>query len=296
MQLKSITVFKNVDEIGIFHIPINSLIYIEDSGENVAKLIKIISKEGINEDTTIGEFLTNKDLYLDIIKENETPNVLVRSYNKNTDSLGYIVNDHLMNDQGEHALPGNNSYDFATAPGNLYSTGASSANSVIFGSYTRATGEGSIAAGYASKAEGNYSIAIGFKVNAQGNGSVATGYGTIAQNNYMHAEGKFNIGSSVDTIYEIGIGDDEANRSNAFEVYKDGKIIAPQLTSNLIDDGDNKTLVTKEWVQANTSTVEYLGDLLDVTISTSEGEQLLKYDADNNQWVNATVIADGGNF
>ncbi len=108
----------------------------------------------------------------------------------------------------------------------------------------------SLASSTTAGATGTSSFAEGVGVQASGLGSHAEGDHTVAPNDYMHAAGKFNIGTSTDTIHETGIGIDDANRKNAFEIYTDGKIYAPELTTTLINDAgtSNKVLITKEWV------------------------------------------------
>jgi len=135
------------------------------------------------------------------------------------------------------------------------------------GNYTTASGVSSHAEGYKTESGGIYSHAEGNVTTAEGYGSHseggltkasgyyshAEGYFTIAQNDHMHVEGKYNVGTATDTIHETGIGAD-GDKKNAFEIYIDGKVVAPELTTTLIDDTNtsNKVLVTKEWVQANT--------------------------------------------
>jgi len=117
------------------------------------------------------------------------------------------------------------------------------------GKTTRSRGFVSHAEGYRTIASGNGSHAEGSYTTANGNASHSEGYGTVAQNDYMHAGGKFNIGTATDTICEIGIGVDDHNTANAFEIYTDGRIVAPELTTTLINT--NRSLVTKEYVDAN---------------------------------------------
>jgi predicted small secreted protein len=95
--------------------------------------------------------------------------------------------------------------------------------------------------GFAAHAEGEHTSVLKRAGHAEG-------FYTIAQNDYMHAAGKYNIGTAIDTIHETGIGTSDADRKNAFEIYTDGRIIAPELTTALINT--DKSLVTKEYVDA----------------------------------------------
>jgi hypothetical protein len=72
----------------------------------------------------------------------------------------------------------------------------------------------------------------------------------------MYAAGRYNIGTDTDTIYEIGVGyagSGGPERRNAFEIYTDGKVVAPELTSALINDSNTPTrvLITKEYADSN---------------------------------------------
>jgi hypothetical protein len=149
-------------------------------------------------------------------------------------------------------------------------------NTVAMGYRTRAEAKGSFAVGSMAKAQGIKSLALGSNVISEGdysqsfgNYSIASGLcshaegystesagdyshtegrGTFAPNNYMTACGLYNTGVSG-TLFEIGNGIDENQTKNALEVYQDGKVIAPSLTTTLIDDvnTDNKVLITKEY-------------------------------------------------
>jgi len=105
--------------------------------------------------------------------------------------------------------------------------------------------------GFRSAAKGNVSHAEGYETIAEGDASHSEGYSTIAQNDYMHAAGKYNTGTATDTIHETGIGADDSNRKNAFEIYTDGRLVAPELTTTLINT--NRSLVTKEYVDDSKS-------------------------------------------
>jgi len=104
--------------------------------------------------------------------------------------------------------------------------------------------------GGATVAEGAH--AEGMHTWAYGSASHAEGYGTRATHHAHHAQGTYNIGYNSNIIHEIGIGSSDSSRRNAFEVYKDGLIVAPELTENIIDSSsEDRTLVTREWVHNN---------------------------------------------
>jgi len=134
-----------------------------------------------------------------------------------------------------------------------YYTISSGNTSHAEGYYTTASGDYSHAEGYNTYATGVYSHAEGFDTNASGQVTHAEGQGTIAQNNNMHAAGSWNVGTATDTIHETGIGTNSGNRLNAFEIYTDGTLTAPEATISLINSRGNSALTTKEYVDAQTS-------------------------------------------
>ena len=98
------------------------------------------------------------------------------------------------------------------------------------GSYAHAEGESTTASGNDSHAEGGVTI-------ASGDASHAEGYETTASGHYSHAGGihtvagyerqtvigEYNSNKST-TLFEVGNGTSSSAKSNAFEVYSDGKI------------------------------------------------------------------------
>ncbi len=78
-----------------------------------------------------------------------------------------------------------------------------------------------------------------------GDYSLASGLNTIAKNTGSVAAGKYNVGTSTETIHETGIGDGTTSK-NAFEIYTDGRVRAPELSIPLNDD--DRSLVTTEYM------------------------------------------------
>lgn len=117
--------------------------------------------------------------------------------------------------------------------------------------------------------------------------SHAEGHGTIARNEAQHVQGKYNI-PTLDTIHETGIGTDDTNRANAFEIYTDGRVHAPELTQALITD--TRSLVTKEYVD------EFkLEDLGDVAITDLQTNNIIGYNATSSKWENVSFL-NGGTY
>ncbi len=98
---------------------------------------------------------------------------------------------------------------------------------------------------------------------AGGDYSFAAGLNVIMRNEAGAVFGKFNS-PKTGTLLEIGNGSGQApnTHGNAFEVYNDGQIIAPYLTKDRIASSDDKSLVTKEYLQ--TSRIKY--DIRDIDI------------------------------
>ena len=102
-------------------------------------------------------------------------------------------------------------------------------NSHVEGFKCHAEGPSSHAEGISNSSFGDGAHVEGKHNGANGDYSHAEGYGTMAMNPASHTAGKYNIGTSADTIHETGIGTANNNRANAFEIHIDGKIVMPNL-------------------------------------------------------------------
>ena len=92
----------------------------------------------------------------------------------------------------------------------------------LLGPWEHGKGEDSAALGLQNSADGDFSVSGGFESEANGSFSQAFGYKTKTTNDYEVAFGKLNK-TSDDTAFSIGNGDSNNNRSNIFEITKDGK-------------------------------------------------------------------------
>lgn len=95
---------------------------------------------------------------------------------------------------------------------------------------SHAEGSGTVASAQAAHAEGNSTTASANGAHAEGNNTVASAYGAHAEGQYTTAGyssqsvcGKFND-NKANTLFEVGNGSTNTNRSNAFEVYANGDI------------------------------------------------------------------------
>ena len=144
------------------------------------------------------------------------------------------------------------------------------------GGATLASGIGSHTEGYSTIAEGEDSHAEGSFSRASGEASHAEGYCTIANNTAEHAEGMYNFSNSGEeggpeakTISSIGIGTDDSDRKNAFEVMQNGDVYI-----NGIGDYDGKNAVFSEDSPISYSlqyVVNNLGDNLQDLSNTVSG-------------------------
>jgi len=139
-------------------------------------------------------------------------------------------------------------------------------------------GFSSVAIGVGNKVTSGYGTALGVLNEVIGDGTDGGGASTSTALGAMLKAitvsqlviGTANVGESLDTSFELGIGatgwyGSTKNRINGLEVYKDGTVVAPELTTALIDgfaanhSVDNtrnsnlakRVLVTKEYVDAN---------------------------------------------
>jgi hypothetical protein len=93
----------------------------------------------------------------------------------------------------------------------------------------------------------SYSTMPSAENGATGDNSFAAGKNTIADKAHSFATGKFNK-PQPDSVFEIGIGANNTSRSNAFEVYSDGRMIAPGLTQAKILEGGAQSFITKDYI------------------------------------------------
>ncbi|WP_353780231.1 tail fiber domain-containing protein [Winogradskyella sp. 3972H.M.0a.05] len=119
-------------------------------------------------------------------------------------------------------------------------------------------GYNSFAANSNNFASGAYTTAFGTATEATGEIATVFGLRTLANAYNSFSIGRYNIGGGdpiswieTDPLFEIGNGSDGSNRSNALTILKNGTVIAPSLDIGEITD--DKTLVTKEYVDTNSS-------------------------------------------
>ena len=105
---------------------------------------------------------------------------------------------------------------------------------------------------------GTISFAFGSRTSASGDYSIAMGRGLQTDAINSSSFGRYNIGGgnptvweNIDPLFEIGNGTDDSNRSNVLTILKNGTITAPSF--ELAEITDDKALITKEYLEANSS-------------------------------------------
>ena len=119
---------------------------------------------------------------------------------------------------------------------NGFASHAEGANTIASEYYSHAEGETTVAIGYASHAEGifttangDYSHAEGFNTIAQGNASHAEGLGTIASGSGQTVVGKWNKQNNTSSLFIIGNGISNDDRSDIVLVNNNNVVISGSL-------------------------------------------------------------------
>ncbi|WP_299105563.1 hypothetical protein [uncultured Tenacibaculum sp.] len=184
------------------------------------------------------------------------------------------------------------------------------------GNYSHSEGLSTSASGIGSHSEGQNTAASGDKSHAEGNLTIASGDSSHAGGMYNTAPsfcertiGMFGtnytpnsdtLWNATDRLFNIGNGTDNlsANRSDAFTVLKNGTITAPSLTNTLINTAGNKSLITKEYADANyagggTTDLSYEVSTRKLVSSTGKDTILPLADATNAGLMKANFYEEG---
>ena len=194
---------------------------------------------------------------------------------------------------------------------------ATADHAISIGNFTTASGEKSVAMNDSTTAEGANSFAGGLESKTIGNNSFAFGSNVVTNKNNSAAFGTYNK-SDENTLFSIGNGDSDTERSNAFEITKTGGKLhdkdiatADNIPTSLPADGGNAdtanklasssyttlTIDTTDWTDNSnggyvctktlSSAMAYTNFNIDVVLSTDQSAAKLQIEAWNN------VIADG---
>ncbi len=234
MRRNPLYIFKNSHSQGIYDVPLKSTVHIIDfDGKGTPKFIELIAKVGLAPDSTIGELLAIPEDYIDLFTVGEVYSEL--ELIAEGDHTGWRI---LNREPAYYGDIGEGAIDFSFSDADSIQKGAL----------------------------GAYSMATGVSTSAWGPNSTSVGLATIAGFENQFILGQYNK-NYANNIFEIGIGDgivgNEYERRNAFEVSREGIIIAPAM--EVSDITDNKSLITKEYLN------NYMG---------ANGGQLLKITED----------------
>ena len=105
--------------------------------------------------------------------------------------------------------------------GNTNSTGS---YSTTMGTETLASGHSCVAMGKATRATADFATAMGRTTTASGYASTSIGYQTIADQDNMLAIGQYNTEDNTNTLFAVGNGTDDNNRSDAFTILNNGTV------------------------------------------------------------------------
>ncbi|MEO6253749.1 MAG: tail fiber domain-containing protein [Ferruginibacter sp.] len=165
-----------------------------------------------------------------------------RATNLSSTSLGTATNSNgFASLANGYASTASGNYSFASG----YFSVASGISSAAIGSNDTASGINTIALGFKSIASGDNAVAIGYESIAYNLNSNALGYRTRAKGRYSTASGEgthanawgsFSTGSyndssdtpdpfiknNIDRIFQVGNGNNNANRSNALTILRNG--------------------------------------------------------------------------
>ena len=162
MRRNPLYVLKSEHSVGIFDIPLHSVIQILQTDEGRVLVIELIAKTDLNAGSTVGEVLDNADLY-NILSDGTPGGELVKYIQQGI--TGYKLIDFTIADYGPVGL---NSIDFSFQNVAVVPDGGT-------------TGDYSFATGMYNKAVGMYSAAFGYQNEANGTNSFVIGRDNIAR-------------------------------------------------------------------------------------------------------------------
>ena len=217
-----------------------------------------------------------------------------------------IGNNAISNAIGAVAIGDNALTDglYSTAIGYQATTSNTSIGAIALGYQANADGTGAIAFGYGNTANNTGAVAIGYNATANGLGSVAVGYNTTSYSAFETTAGLFATSytpnnttgfDAADRLFIIGNGTNDANRSDAFMILKNGNtFINGALTLNnaftfpTADGTNGQVLVTDgsgslSWssVSGSNQTLSLSGN--DLTLTNGGSVDLSGYVNTDNQ-------------
>ena len=160
------------------------------------------------------------------------------------------------------------------------------------GIFTVSVGDGSHAEGLSTQAQGDHSHAEGDTTISIGYGSHTAGHGTIASASYQNVVGTYNAQSNTSSLFVVGNGVDNTNRSDIFAVEQ----------SNVTVSGSLNVTSGSVFVRGNISASVITASLFFGTSSLSNLATAISFvptNAVSASWVSASVritTADTASF
>lgn len=143
-----------------------------------------------------------------------------------------------------------------------YKNKATNTDSIAIGYQNTSGGSASVAMGDTCEANGTSATAMGYKTKATGAYSSTFGENTQATNEGEVAMGVYNksttsTDTSEQTAFSFGIGTSDTNRTNAFEIKKNGDVyIADKLLSAVATSGSYNDLSNKPTIPTAVSQLD----------------------------------------
>ncbi len=142
-----------------------------------------------------------------------------------------------------------------------WSSEASGPDATAFGLGTKSANAHTFAAGFITQANGYLSTAFGDSGIASSYGETVFGIGATTYTPSTNGANQFRTANSTDRLFVIGNAIDTnanffvdtAERSDAMIILKNGLTRLPSTTNAMISAADGKAVVTKEYLQSNTS-------------------------------------------
>ncbi|NHM06676.1 hypothetical protein G4D82_05545 [Flavobacterium sp. CYK-4] len=142
-----------------------------------------------------------------------------------------------------------------------WSSEASGVDATAFGLGTKSTNAHTFAAGFITQANGFLSTAFGDSGIASSYGETVFGIGATTYTPSTNGTTQFRVANSTDRLFVVGNAIDansnffveNSERSDALIILKSGLTRLPSTTNAMITAADGKAVVTKEYLQSNTS-------------------------------------------
>ena len=219
MKRNPLYAFRDRNSVGIYNIPLHSTVHIINSdGSGLPIFVEIEAKTGLSPTSTIGQFLDDPSLYINLSQSNAAASELEKITEGPLNNTGWALLNRDVNNYGDI---GKDAIDLS------YNASLSDVRG--------ATGQNSFAAGVGTEASGISATAFGI--------------GTIATQNFSTAIGKYNDNTVIypsDVTLVVGVGS-EATPKNGLVVLGTGQVIAPSLALVDLENGSPDLLVTKEY-------------------------------------------------